>query len=158
MGASFARAPDWQHDLTGVARTPEAEGDSRRIYTWEGRDGGRSVAPVRTYLPSSEGMPRLVAAVSNGSLGVWDNGTGAFRGALQNPKSRQEVRSLVTYQRPSDGRPRVAAGSAGGYVCIWDGNDFQLLHTMRTNPEGVAVRCLGVYDEPTSGNTRLVTG
>jgi hypothetical protein len=159
MGATFARAPDWQHALTEVARTPEVEGDSRRVYTWEGNEGDRSVAPVRTYLPSNEGVPRLVAAVGpNGALGVWATGTGAFLGALQNPKSRQEIRSLVTYQRPSDGRLRVAAGSDGGHWCIWDGDDLQLLHSTRTNPEGVAVRCLAVYDDLTSGSTRLVSG
>jgi WD40 repeat protein len=146
-------------DLTPVAaEAGAAEGDPRPVYTWAG-PWGSELTLVRSFTPSDEDAPRLIATAGPGlNLCVWDTETGAPLQALLVSRPGHESTCLVTYQRLSDGRPRIAAGSNGGLLSIWDCDDLQAIRTIQAEPDGICVGKLAVYEEPTSGSTRLVTG
>jgi hypothetical protein len=147
-------------DLTPVAaEAGVVEGDPRLVYTWGGPTSGW-LRIIRSYTPSADGAPRLVAAVSGRVLymGVWDTDTGTLLRDLQVPAPDFRITSLVTYQRSSDGRPRNAAGSERHHLCVWDGDDLRVLPPMHGNTKRHYVMKLAVFEEPISGSTRLVTG
>jgi hypothetical protein len=98
-------------DLTPVAPGGEgAEGDPRRVFTWQAVTAfTHPYRVLRSSFPSGGGAPRLIADLHQEGrercLGVWDTGTGALLHILQ-----QEFASLDTYRWPSHGRARVVAG------------------------------------------------
>ncbi len=88
------------HDLTG---------HSKQIYTIRWCSGG-----------SGDSSEYLCTASFDGSVKVWDSGTGAIVHDLN--RHIQAIYSIA----PSPNGKYLATGSLGGYVCVWSLEDGSL--------------------------------